>query len=108
MLGVAVTQLMTSVGRLVEVRDRARTSWVQSLWVASVLLADVENWWSMWLVRDAKRWSIYSSLLLMGLIAAIYLMTVLLFPHLSETAEETIDLEAHDSLRSGLARQLTN
>ena len=31
----------------------------------------------------------------MGLIAAIYLMTVLLFPHVQETAEGTIDLEAH-------------
>ena len=42
-LGVAVAQLMTSVGRLIEVRDQVRTYWVQSLWVVIVLLVDVNS-----------------------------------------------------------------
>ena len=70
---------MTSVGRLIEERDRVRTYWVQHLWVVTVLLGDVGNWWSMWSLRNAKSWSIYSFLLLLLLISAIYLMTILLF-----------------------------
>ena len=93
-LGVAVAQLMTSVGRLLEVRDQVRTYWVQSLWVVIVLLVDVNSWLAMWNLRRAKSWSNSSFLLLVGLVASIYLVTVLLFPHVPESGGE-IDLDAH-------------
>jgi hypothetical protein len=93
-LGVAVAQLMTSVGRLIEVREQVRTYWVQSLWVVIVLLVDVNSWWAMWDLRSAKSWSFVSFLLLVGLIASIYLVTVLLFPRVPES-ERQIDLDAH-------------
>ena len=93
-LGVAVAQLMTSVGRLIEERERVRGYWVQYLWVVTVLLGDVGNWWSMWSLRQTRSWSIFSFLLLLLLISAIYLMTVLLFPRIPE-ARESIDLERH-------------
>jgi len=93
-LGIAVAQLMTGVGRLIEVRDQVRTYWVQSLWVVIVLLIDVNSWWSMWELRSAKSWSFVSFLLLVGLIASIYLVTVLLFPRVPESGEQ-IDLDAH-------------
>jgi hypothetical protein len=93
-LGVAVAQLMTSVGRLIEVRDQVLTYWVQSLWVVIVLLVDVNSWWAMWDLRSAKSWSFVSFLLLVGLIASIYLVTVLLFPRVPES-ERQIDLDAH-------------
>ena len=67
-LGVAVAQLMTSVGRLIEVRDQVRTYWVHSLWVVIILLIDVNSWWAMWALRNAKAgasfrflsWSVWS------------------------------------------------
>jgi len=93
-LGVAVAQLMTSVGRLIEIRDQVRTYWVQSLWVVIVLLVDVNSWWAMWDLRSAKSWSFVSFLLLVGLIASIYLITVLLFPRVPESGGQ-IDLDAH-------------
>ena len=93
-LGVAVAQLMTSVGRLIEVRDQVRTYWVQSLWVVIVLLVDVNSWWAMWELRNAKSWSVFSFLLLVGLVASIYLVTVLLFPRVPESGGQ-IDLDAH-------------
>ena len=92
-LGVAVAQLMTSVGRLIEVRDQVRTYWVHSLWVVIVLLVDVNCWLVMWEVRS-KSWRISSFLLLVGLLASIYLITVLLFPRVPESGER-IDLDAH-------------
>ena len=70
-LGVAVAQLMTSVGRLLEVRDQVRTYWVHSLWVVIVLLVDVDFWLAMWNLRNAKSWSVPSFLLLVGLVASI-------------------------------------
>jgi hypothetical protein len=94
-LGVAVAQLMTSVGRLIEMRDQVQTYWVQSLWVVIVLLVDINCWWSMWDLRRAKSWSFVSFLLLVGLVAAIFLVTVLLFPRMPESGEEIIDLDAH-------------
>src|SRR5438477_7669492 len=93
-LGIAMAQLMTSVGRLIEVRDQVRTYWVHSLWVVIVLLVDVNSWWAMWDLRSAKSWSFVSFLLLVGLIASIYLITVLLFPRVPESGGP-IDLDAH-------------
>jgi hypothetical protein len=93
-LGVAVAQLMTSVGRLIEVRDQVRTYWVHSLWVVIVLLVDVNSWWAMWEVRSAKSWTFISFSLLVGLVASIYLVTVLLFPRVPESGGQ-IDLDAH-------------
>jgi hypothetical protein len=93
-LGVAVAQLMTSVGRLIEVRDQVRTYWVQSLWVVIVLLIDVNSWWALWELRSAKSWSFLSFSLLVGLVASIYLVTVLLFPRVPESRGQ-IDLDAH-------------
>jgi hypothetical protein len=93
-LGVAVAQLMTSVGRLIEVRDHVRTYWVQSLWVVIVLLIDVNSWWAMWELRNAKSWQFISFFLLVGLIGSIFLVTVLLFPRVPESGGQ-IDLDAH-------------
>ena len=84
----------TSVGRLIEVRDQVRTYWVQSLWVVIVLLVDVNSWWAMWELRSAKSWGFVSFSLLVGLVASIYLVTVLLFPRLPESGGQ-IDLDAH-------------
>jgi len=93
-LGVAVAQLMTSVGRLLEVRDQVRTYWVHSLWVVIVLIVDVNSWWTMWELRSAKSWNFVSFSLLVGFVASIYLVTVLLFPRIPES-EGQIDLDAH-------------
>jgi hypothetical protein len=93
-LGVAVAQLMTNVGRLIEERDRVRGYWVSHVWILTVLLGDVGNWWSMWGVREVKRWSVYSFLLLVALLATVYLMTVLLFPRIPDGGA-AIDLERH-------------
>ena len=93
-LGIAVAQLMTSVGRLLEVRDQVRTYWVQSLWVVIVLMVDVNSWWAMWELRSAKSWSFISFFLLVGLVASIYLVTVLLFPRIPESGGQ-VDLDAH-------------
>ena len=48
----------------------------------------------MWEVHSAKSWKISSFLLLVGLLASIYLITVLLFPRVPES-EGQIDLDAH-------------
>ena len=92
-LGVAVAQLMTGVARLVEERQRVRTYWVHSVWIVTVLLADADNWWSMWSLRDAASWRLLTFLLLVALVGAIFLMTVLLFPRMPDTG--AIDLRAH-------------
>ncbi len=93
-LGVAVAQLMTGVGRLVEERRRVRNYWVHSVWILAVLLSDADNWWSLWSVRDVASWRLVSFLLLIALTALIFLMTVLLFPRPREPGE-TIDLREH-------------
>ena len=93
-LGVAVTQLMTGVARLVEERERVRTYWVHSVWVLTVLLGNVGNWWSMWSLREARSWHIITFLLLVALVGAIFMMTVLLFPR-GPDADGVINLRTH-------------
>jgi hypothetical protein len=51
-----VAQLMTSVGRLIEERDRVRGYWVSNVWIMTVLLGDVGNWWSMWVAQ--RHWGV--------------------------------------------------
>lgn len=94
-LGIAVAQLMTSVGRLAEERERVRGYWVSNLWILTVLMADVGNWWGIWGLHDVKRWSIYSFLLLVALTAAVYLTTVLLFPRIPTSEDAIIEMERH-------------
>ena len=60
-----------------------------------VLLVDVNSWWAMWEVRNAKSWTFVSFSLLVGLVASIYLVTVLLFPRVPESRPGQIDLDAH-------------
>ena len=93
-LGVAVTQLMTGVARLVEQRQRVRGYWVHSVWVLTLLLGNTLNWWSLWSLREAASWHVITFLLLIALTGAIFLMTVLLFPNMSEP-DEIIELRAH-------------
>ena len=94
-LGVAVAQLMTSVGRLAEERERVRGYWVSNLWILTVLIVDVSYWWGIWGLHDVKRWSIYSFLLLVALTAAVYLTTVLLFPRIPTSEDAIIDMGRH-------------
>jgi hypothetical protein len=93
-LGVAVAQLMTDLGRLIEHRANVRTYWVHTLWILIVLIASLGNWWSMWSVRGLKTWTFYSFALVVAFAAAIYLATVLLFPRIPES-REIVDLRRH-------------
>lgn len=93
-LGVAVAQLMTGVARLVEQRHRVQSYWVHSVWILTLLLTDADNWWSLWDLREAKSWHIGGFLLLIGITAAIFIMTVLLFPR-DPPPDESIDLRGH-------------
>jgi hypothetical protein len=93
-LGVAVAQLMTDLGRLIEHRDHVRRYWVHTLWIVTVLIASLGNWWSMWSVRGLKTWTFYSFALVVAFAAAIYLATVLLFPRIPETTQ-IVDLRKH-------------
>ena len=45
-------------------------------------------------IGNAKSWSVFSFLLLVGLVASIYLVTVLLFPRVPESGGQ-VDLDAH-------------
>jgi hypothetical protein len=93
-LGVAVAQLMTDLGQLIERRNRIRTYWVHSLWIFTILFASVGNWWSMWSSRSVKVWYFHSLALLVGFVGAIYVATVLLFPRIPETGPR-VDLKQH-------------
>jgi hypothetical protein len=93
-LGVAVAQLMTDLGRLIEHRDHVRTYWVHTLWIVTVLIASLGNWWSMWSVRGLKTWTFYLFALVVAFAAAIYLATVLLFPRVPENSQ-IVDLRRH-------------
>jgi hypothetical protein len=93
-LGVAVAQLMTDIGRLLEIRNQVRTYWVHSLWVVTVLFASLGNWWGMWSARSLKIWTFCMFALVVAFAAAIYLMTVLLFPRLPES-QQGIDLRRY-------------
>ena len=91
-LGLALTQLLTGVGRLIQARSRVRPYWPALVWAGSLLLIIVQSWWAMFDLRDHESWTFLSFTLILLHPTFLYLMSVLALP--GDDAE-VIDLKAN-------------
>ncbi|MBK6350520.1 MAG: hypothetical protein IPF50_12300 [Proteobacteria bacterium] len=44
--------LVTSVGQLIEARDRVRLYWVHSCWIALTFVGHVVSWFTIWRFQE--------------------------------------------------------
>jgi magnesium-transporting ATPase (P-type) len=92
-LGLALTQLLTSSARLVQARGRVRPYWVVLVWIGALLAVLVQSWWAMFDLRDHQNWNLLQFALVLAHPTLLYFMTVLLLP--DADADGAIDLRAN-------------
>lgn len=92
-LGLALTQLLTSAGRLIQARGRAKPYWPVLLWTGSLLVILVQSWWALFDFRDHAPWTLPEFALILVHPTLLYLMCVLILP--DSGVEGPIDLKAN-------------
>lgn len=92
-LGLAITQLLQGLGRLLQERRRVRGYWPVPLWALLLLAVAVQTWWAMFGLRNQSSWSFGGFAVVLLHITLIFLLTALVLPDFSAGGE--IDLRAN-------------
>ncbi|MEP6730930.1 MAG: hypothetical protein ABJE10_09840 [bacterium] len=92
-LGLGITQLLGGVGRLLQGRRRVRVYWPSLAWVALLLIIDVQTWWTMFGLRQVRRWTFVEFLVVLLQPIVLYLLAALALPE--ATTDDTVDLRAN-------------
>ena len=70
--GLGVSLLVTSVGQLIEARDRVRLYWVHSCWIALTFVGHVVSWFTIWRFHEHAPWTVLQALLLLSVPILLY------------------------------------
>ena len=79
-IGLALTQLMQGVGRIVENPRASKIWWVHLVWVAHTGLLSVFWWWFEFGLRRTPVWTFQLYAFVLGYAFLIYLICTILFP----------------------------
>ena len=79
-IGLALTQLMQGVGRIVENPKASKIWWVHLVWVAHTGLLSVFWWWFEFGLRRTPVWTFQLYAFVLGYAFLIYLISTILFP----------------------------
>ena len=91
-LGLAITQVLQGLGRLIQARERVRFYWPPVLWALVLLVIYVQSWWAMFGLRDHRDWTFLAFSVVVLQTILLYLLAALALPDL--TPEGPIDLRA--------------
>jgi uncharacterized membrane protein len=83
-LGLGITQLLSSVARAVEHRDTGSLYWPSIAWFLVLLLGHIQTWWSFYGLSTHKDWNFIQFLFVLIQPIGLYLLSVLVLP--SESA----------------------
>jgi hypothetical protein len=79
-LGLAVTQLLSGIARLLrDGRSLARAWWLFAI-VATLLIGVLQVWWISFIWRDVQEWTFFSYVAFMVLPVLLYLLAYLVLP----------------------------
>jgi hypothetical protein len=92
-LGLAITQVLTGVGRLLQARRRVRLYWPAAVQVVLMTVGLVQVWWAMFVLRHETHWTFGRFLAVLLLPVIAFLVTSVMFSDVP--SEGTIDLRAH-------------
>jgi hypothetical protein len=82
--GLGVSLLVTSVGQMIEARDRIRLYWVHGCWIALTFVGHVVSWFTIWRFHDHAPWTVLQALLLLSVPILLYLISHLAVPDLED------------------------
>jgi len=78
-LAFGVTDILSSWGEEIRLRNKVRHYWVHSAWSLLLIVVMIQVWWALWQLRDRTAWTFfeYLCLILPYLLAAMlaYLLT---------------------------------
>ncbi|MBA3831116.1 MAG: hypothetical protein H0X34_04320 [Chthoniobacterales bacterium] len=92
-LGLAITQLLQGLGRIIQARNRIEMFWPPIVWAALFILVIVQTWWSLFGLRTRENWSFFPFLVVVLQTINLYLTTALILPEIP--AGIRVDLRKH-------------
>ena len=92
-VGLALSHILGAMSDLIEIRERVKTYWLNSVWVVTVIIWTIFAWWGLWDLVKLESWTYAGFWLVVTNLASIYFITTLVLPKAIEEGE--IDLEAH-------------
>jgi len=90
-IGLGLAELLTNVARQIKAGKVSKPYWVQSIVVATILIALLQQWWESWGLQQVDNWSFPIVLMLMLPSIGLFIISHLLFPEKIEGA----DLKEH-------------
>ena len=81
-LGLGLTQLLASVHRLAQARDRVRLYWLPLVWVALIFVTQVEWWWASFALRTETVWNFFYFLFVLMSPVSLYLAAAFALPEI--------------------------
>jgi hypothetical protein len=88
-LGLGITQLLSGFGRWIEHRASFRAYGPAICWVFTLLVIQVQCWWSMFDLREQTDWTFLKFLAVLMQPIILYLQSIVVLPGASST---TLDL----------------
>jgi hypothetical protein len=92
-VGLALTQLLSGAARLIQLRRRVPMHATTLLWMAILLLIDIQVWWVAFERRAAVQWTFFSFLLYLLIPIGVFLLSYLVLPDMGD--EDAPDLRAN-------------
>lgn len=92
-LGLGITNLLTGLARVVQMRARIKVYWPTLMWVVTLLLIHVQMWWAMFGLRRVAEWTfpLYAITLLQPVL--LFFLSALIWPDFDR--DEALDLKAN-------------
>ena len=91
--GLGISKLVQGIATMIEARERIRFYWVHSAWLGITLAAHVVTIFALIRFSASPHWTVFNSMLTLGMPLLLYLVSDLLVPRLSE--QEPADLRVY-------------
>src|SRR3954466_9687397 len=88
-LGLGLTQILTSLGRILRDRDRVRIDWLPISWGLLLVVVYVQVWWAMFGLRTQRDWAFFGFAVVLAQTATLYVMAAVALP--DQVSERGVD-----------------
>jgi hypothetical protein len=86
-IGLGIAEVLTGLARALRRQESVRHYWVHSVLVFAVFIAQVQQWWESWGLRETPTWSFLALLMMLMGPVCLFLMAHLLFPERLEGSD---------------------
>lgn len=79
-IGLGIAETLTGLARALRCRDSVKHYWVHSVLVLVIFIAQLQQWWESWGLRDTPEWTFFALILMLIGPVCLFLIAHLLFP----------------------------